>query len=509
MLFHEKLDFLMNITKTSNRVLAKKVTLDASYISRLRSGQRQPAKQENYLKPMAQYFALACKDELQRIALGDALKMGKALPTNPQTVASLIFQFLNEEQECYDKSLRSFLHSIGNFEFSTAPDLPESLVSEPVFIPYEKAGLYYGVEGKRRSILDFLLLVLRHPRSLTLQLFSNENMDWLLADPCYTRSWALLMANIVSQGHRIQIIHTLSRDLGEILSAIVQWLPLYMTGGIEPYYYPQKREEIQRGTLFIAPEVAAVSSTTIGFQSVDDLTVFHTQPRAIAALTRTFASYLDLCRPLMRVFNQTNFHAYLGYLMEFEKAPGSVWRESPGLSLMSMPKDVLQDVLGSMSKKSLQEAQDWFDSRQILFQQNLKQYRSMEIIALADPDEVRAGKVPILFTDMLIKPGLYYTRSQYCRHLHNILELLRSQPNYHVYLSSEKIDHAYMIYLKEKKGCMIAKTQVPSVVFAIDEPNLMLAFENHLRGFAQQALSTLPNRKMVIGKIESLLKELN
>ncbi len=37
MTFAEKLDFLMNITQTSNSALAHAATLDASYISRLRT----------------------------------------------------------------------------------------------------------------------------------------------------------------------------------------------------------------------------------------------------------------------------------------------------------------------------------------------------------------------------------------------------------------------------------------------------------------------------------------
>lgn len=509
MLFHEKLDFLMNITKTSNRTLAKKVALDASYVSRLRNGQRQPAKQENYLRPMAQYFAQSCTDELQRIALGDALKMGYALPDSPQAVASLIFQFLNEDQEKYDRSLRDFLNSIGSFEFSAVPELPQSVMADPVSIPYEKTGLYYGLEGKRRGIMDFLILILRQPRPLTLQLFSDENMDWLLEDSRFTRSWALLMANIVARGHRVQIIHTVSRNLQEMLFAITQWMPLYMTGAIEPYYYPQKREEVQKRTLFIAPGVAAISCTTLGYQTKHEMTVLYTETKAIEAQIKEFQSFLGLCRPLMRVFNQVNFHTYLGYLMDFEQAPGSVRRESPGLSLMSLPAGLMQDLLKSLPKNERQEAFDWFVLRQGIFHKNIKKYQYIEIISLAKPEAVLCGEVPVLFSDMLIKPGLHYTKTQYQRHLQNILELLQTQSNYHVYLGGDVNSRAYLICLKEGKGCMVAKTQSPSVVFAIDEPNLTLAFEGYLKAFTQQALSSLPNKKMVIGKIEALMKDLS
>ena len=47
MQFYEKLDFLMDLTKTSNSVLSRHMSFDASYISRLRSGKRMPPRSED------------------------------------------------------------------------------------------------------------------------------------------------------------------------------------------------------------------------------------------------------------------------------------------------------------------------------------------------------------------------------------------------------------------------------------------------------------------------------
>lgn len=75
MLFYEKLDFLMNITKTSNSALGHKVKLDASYVSRLRKGQRSALKNIACIKSMASYFARNCKEEYQRKTIFEALKI--------------------------------------------------------------------------------------------------------------------------------------------------------------------------------------------------------------------------------------------------------------------------------------------------------------------------------------------------------------------------------------------------------------------------------------------------
>ena len=59
MLFYEKLDFLMNITKTTNSALSLYINFDASHISRLRRGQRNVSKNEACIKAMALYFCQA------------------------------------------------------------------------------------------------------------------------------------------------------------------------------------------------------------------------------------------------------------------------------------------------------------------------------------------------------------------------------------------------------------------------------------------------------------------
>ena len=55
--FNEKLDLLMSVTNTSNSSLAHRISLDASYISRLRRGLRKPPKNADYLLAMADCFS--------------------------------------------------------------------------------------------------------------------------------------------------------------------------------------------------------------------------------------------------------------------------------------------------------------------------------------------------------------------------------------------------------------------------------------------------------------------
>ena len=73
----EKLDFLMNITNTSNSALALNIKLDPSHISRLRRGERNALKNEACIGAMGAYFARHCEEDYQQKALAEASEAGR------------------------------------------------------------------------------------------------------------------------------------------------------------------------------------------------------------------------------------------------------------------------------------------------------------------------------------------------------------------------------------------------------------------------------------------------
>ena len=87
-----------------------------------------------------------------------------------------------------------------------------------------------------------------------------------------------------------------------MLSAINQWMPLYMSGAIEPYFYPKKRDGIFKRTLFVAPETAAVISNSVVDQVYSAANILYRDRDAVTSFAEEFQQYLRLCRPLMRVF---------------------------------------------------------------------------------------------------------------------------------------------------------------------------------------------------------------
>lgn len=506
MQFYEKLDFLMNVTKTSNSALGQKVKLDSSYVSRLRKGQRSALKDIACIKSMAEYFARNCKEDYQRKAIAEALKISTTLDDSSGFSAH-IAKWLVEGKKDDAATVGIFLSGFSNSNaWQGTPEMFQHLKVTAEY-PQEDISVYYGVEGKRRAAVNFLSEVIAQDKPLTLLLFSDEATDWMTSDRNFASQWAFLMVQLLSKGNRIKIIHTVSRDLDEMLNAIRQWMPLYMTGLIEPYFYPKKRDGIFKKTLFVSPGVTAVISGSIGNSIEHAANILIRNGEMISTYAEEFNQYLSLCKPLMRIFTAKDKDAYFKTIIEFEKEKSNSIIKTESLSTLTMPENIVSGIIARIGNKEV-DCSDIRAHRQQLFENNLKGNAYTEIINLFDADYVKSGKIKVTFSEMLLDDTVYYTLEEYVLHLEHLLLLLEKYENFHIQFIKEETEPQYMVYAREEIGVIVAKTSTPPVVLAINEANLATAFWDFLRSMIAEKENKQPNNKVSAKMLNDYIQRL-
>ena len=507
--FNAKLDYLMEITKTTNSSLALYASLDASYVSRLRRGDRKPAKNGSYIMPMAVYFSKHCNEEYQIKALSDIMKIKSSLLIDNESMTELIYEWLliKDDIDEYEKSsVGDLLNKISNFSYKQTSNTKNEEKINSVQGNSIEPRVYYGVDGKREAVIQFLSIVINNKEPKTLLLFSDEDTEWLFDDLNFTEKWASLMTRVIMGGNKIKIIHTVSRDLDEMLSAINQWLPLYMTGKIEPYFYPKKRDGVFKRTLFIAPETAAVTSSSISSMTKNAANFVLREKNTIKALIGEFDDYLSLCRPLMQIFTRGDGEKYLASLSEFENEESNSIISTDTLSVLTMPV-VLAEKMGKRlinGNTNYDELLTYFLIRKRNFEEMLHNNKFIDIIRIPHTDSIKSGQVKSAFSNIIVQENLYYTFDEYILHLENIVFILKNYENYNVHLLNSNIKaNGYMLYVKEDIGAVIEKSTSPSVVFAINESNMTAAFWDYLNG----SIGTM-NKKNIIKKLEEIISDL-
>ena len=478
MRFSEKIDFLMNLTKTSNSALSVITYLDPSHISRLRRGQRGLSKTENYIGKMSEYFAKICIQNYQLKVLCDVLEMNPFSVDN-ENISEHIREWLLKDKGSYSDSIESFINEFAKPQNKIPyhQTFKDNITAEDDVLA--KISAYYGISGKQQAVNIFLSEVLMSGETQTLLLYSDEDMDWMTGDE-FRIKWAQLMVAVLSRGHKIIIIHNVSRNLDEMLSAISQWMPLYMSGAITPYYYPKKRDGIFKRTLFIAPKTAAVISTSVGNMTDKAANFLIHDQEAIDAIIEEYKQYISMCIPLMRIFTSKTKSEYFECLLDFEQKLSESIIATTSLSLLTMPEDLVkQALLHTHNEEYVERLKNYYRTRKALFDKNIETKRFLEIIKLPDPADVLNGKVKITFSDMLSN-SLCYDPNQYADHLEHIIEMLEKYKNYHICLTDTIIHDSYIVYAKEDIGVIVAKTSAPEVILFITEGNLKGAFWDYL-----------------------------
>lgn len=502
--FHEKLHFLMNITRTSNIALAQATFLDASHISRLRRGERKLVKDAAYIKAMAAYFARQCTEDYQKKALLEALQQPTAELQNPDKTAEAVYRWLLAMGDKEADAINGFLDGMAQVQFKKPTGLEPPSAAETGVLQ-DGVALFYGNQGKRDAVLKFLATVLESRQLTTLLLYSDEAFDWLTEDLAFQASWANLMSGIIRQGHRIKMIHTINRNLDEMLEGLTKWMPLYMTGSIEPFYYPRKRDGVFMRTLFVAPGIAAITSSSIGNMKDHTVNLFIRDNRAVAALAEEYNGYLQLCKPLMRIFTPLERLAFLSTINEFEKESSDAIIKAGYLSLASMPESVAAAMLDRTDEAVKKGMLEYFLQRRENFEKNLSRNRFYEIIQLPPLEEIKAGKVEVGFAGLQETPRLFYQPEEYRLHLENILQLLQRYDNFQFTINKESRHYEYRLYVKEELGAIIIKTTPPYIIFAINESNLTAAFWDYLTLLHNE---TRMDKKTVIKQLQKIVNAL-
>ncbi|WP_455542788.1 hypothetical protein [Intestinibacter sp.] len=496
-MFSEKLNFLILITKTKNSELARAASIDASHISRLRNGNRKLPKNQTYVLPMAQYFARHITDSFQRRIVGDILQFPAEWPKNEKIVADLIYKWLTDEDIEDTSKIDVFLT-----DFASSRKVKPQLQSMPISDINVDLNqfCYYGIEGKRNAILRFLTDVLNEDTPQTMLLYSDEEMSWLYEDSSFAAKWSELLIAILKKGNKIKIIHTISRNLDEMIGSLNKWIPLYITGAIEPYYYPKLRDGIFQKTLFIAPKTAAIISSSVKQNITDMLNLYIIVPEAITALTIEFNRYLSLCHMLMNIINATKAEYYWSEISDFVRISAPTIMFSPTPSLMTMPESLAK----RFSKKSEIFYSVWKNIKNSL-ELVLENNKFYEIIVPPTQEQISSNTIPIPMNDFFRTENLCYTVEEYKEHLEAIIKLTKRNPNYYI-IVNPNVMREITLYVKENIGVILSKVCIPSVVFTFRDPHMTAAFWDYISKLVGTALKDKNNRG--IKELEDLINKL-
>ncbi len=256
----ECIQHVMLLSGVSNAQLSRMINVDASLISRYRSGDRKLDPHSGITKRISEVLYKRIEKRGLLSELSDITGLSET-----ELKGDLFLDWLCDPGSVDRRnaeSARRLLNAFSSYDMDTGMILPspEEAVSESLL--KSKKDLYIGYDGFKEAILLFLIKVLKQNQPEIL-LYSDQDIDWLVEDPLFRMKWASLMSECVKKGVRISIIHNIDRSINEMNEAILSWLPLYMSGMIQSWYCRKKAGERFSQTIFLCPGRFSITGTNV------------------------------------------------------------------------------------------------------------------------------------------------------------------------------------------------------------------------------------------------------
>ncbi len=451
-MFARRLNYIIELSKVTTTFLAKSANIDASYISKLRSGKRPLPKNPTFLAELSICLAKNIKEDYQIEAMCDQLNLIKwpSIKLAAKYIERwLVSGLLIEENKGQGAALKKI-----------PKKAPET-------------HYYYGVTGKRAAVLAFLDLVIASETKCSLLLFSDENMSWLIDDISYTKQWANKLITVLKRDHSIKIIHNINRDFKELLYSFLNWTPMYLTGNIESYYYPHFRDNVMQRTMFIADKIGAVTSSSVA-GNVDGMSnQLIVNKTAVSAITREFKNYLALCRRLSQSVKYANRQVLFDFIERIDNENIKLQSISSVPNIFTMPQSVATSMQrrapNSIILKTWQLLQTKFDAL-------LKNSEYRELLR----HPTLHDEMPyLLLGDFLGAEGLKYTRKELDQHYAHLDNLSKKYSNYR-FAYSDSVNFSGNLFSFSNAGFILTNNDVKSFASIVVESDLVIACTDYI-----------------------------
>lgn len=497
--FGEKLNAIMNMLELSNVRLGKIINVDPSHISRFRNGVRTP--RSNML-----LINLICDELLLRIVEQNKInELAKLMNVNPlnlvdNEIRSELFRnwLCDFDLNNHIDSLDILLDSIDSFSLNNNVLLPEidSFLDSSIIDANKTT--YWHYTGLQEAVLRFLGDVIINKVS-EIWLYSDQNMNWLINDDNYRLKWLALMTACVKNKTKIKIIHNIDRVTEEMLSGIINWMPLYMSGLIEPYVCQKNNDARFSHTIFLSPGKASIYASLIRDNEDLGWYEYFDSPDKLEAIKAEYNCLISLSKPLLKTYvNRERFMIYENNL-KVNNSDLHVMLSS--LSLGTMPPKLLDEILkrNKISSSEQQVIKTYYNNWHYKAQETLKNNNVWEYIPIPNDEKLFNGLVKIGLGSLALSKEIYYTPEEFSKHIDAIITLINENTNYHLLILPE-LPFSDLQIIRQNNYVIIIKENTPYVAFVFTHPYMIKTFDEYFDSLYKKHFSNRTSIKQQLIK---------
>lgn len=460
--------------------MAHSMSYDPSYISRLRSGKRLPPNPDEFLQKLSDYIFPRLGRSIPVSEFYDLLGIPVPEKKDPELLKKQLRAYILKNVK-NERAVNSFLRSMDEFNLDDYikeihfDDLKVPTV--PFTFPREK--VYFGIEGQKNAELDIFKLVVLSRSKEPVFLYSDMEMEELAEDKDFQKKWLFGLAMMLKKGLHLQYVHNLNRPMSEMMIALENLIPMYMTGQIEPYYIPDKQEDAFSHIYRVGGTAAMVGMGISGSNTGNSYQVT-TSKALVKGIRRQTEELLKQALPLMEIYSEDKTGDFTGFLKELSESDSAIYQAMSGLPLYTMPREIFMDILrkNKLTKLQQKDAEDYYNTATKAVKKLLEANTICDEIPILPEDEFSRHPIALQIPGTPLAGRIRYTYDDYLKHLKACEEFAETHENYILKKVTDNHFRNINILISEGNFVWISKMMTPTIQFIIRHPGLREAIEH-------------------------------
>lgn len=479
--YYQKFDILLRELEINVSKMASALHYDPSYISKIRTGKRTPSDVRGFAENVCGYIVrnFSGQEELNKIVAltgcdnetlmhpeNSFILLQNWLCSGKFETMDYISGFLQKMDEF---NLDDYIRAI-HFDSFKVPKVPFQL---PV------SRQYYGLKEMREGELDFLKHTVLSKSMEPLHLCCDMPVEDMAQDQEFAKKYMFGLAMVLKKGLHIHIIHDVERPMKDMMLGLENWIPLYMTGQISPYYLKGIQNKVYSHLHYTSGQAAMTGDCISGHH--DTAHYYLTSRKEEVEICRKNTKYLlKKAHPLMEIYREEKRAALFDFLEKDSHEEGLRRRILAAPPLFVIPQEVLKQILAE-NGISRQECAG-------ILKAHAREQRRIESILthsqvideLSQVTKAEYEKYPAVLpvAECFLEKDILLTYQEYRTCVEAAMAYADAHKNYQFSLIKAKGFHNIQIICRMEKWCMVSKNKTPSIHFVIHHPKLRYALEN-------------------------------
>ena len=319
-LFVDNFNTLQEELNLTTVEISNAVGYDSSFISRMKSKERKPADFEIFIDKLRNYIISLCQNENTKSILVQILNCSNEDINNIEIFKEIFTKWIcSQHIDSKHDDVLNFLTKLDNFNLNDYINTDFSKIKVPtVPVLFKSSKMYFGIEGRKQAEGEFLKTTLLSKSNEPIFFYSDLPMTQTGEDEEFKKKWVYAMSVLLKRGLHLNMVHTLNRPINELLLGLENWIPIYMTGSISPYYFKNPPSNFFNGSQCTSGSIA-LTSECIKYNEKKSKFYLTTKKDEVEFEKEKSKYMLSKATPLMTIYKENDKEQFEEFIKHNEK----------------------------------------------------------------------------------------------------------------------------------------------------------------------------------------------